>query len=147
MSVQEMIAGGGISLFVLLTLVQITPLEINPWSTIARAIGRALNGDVLHKLDKLENGQVETRRRLDDHIRVDDDRNADAHRARVLRFNTELLRGEKHTREDFIEMLAEIDFYERYCKEHPDYENNRAALAIKNIKRVYEERMEKNDFL
>ncbi len=147
MSIQEIVAGGGISLFVLLTLVQITPLEINPWSTIARVIGRALNGDVLHKLDKLENGQVETRKRLDDHIRVDDDRNADAHRARVLRFNTELLRGEKHTREDFIEMLAEIDFYERYCKEHPDYENNRAILAIENIERVYRERMEKNDFL
>lgn len=35
---------------------------------------------------------------------------------------------------------------ERYCKEHPEYENNRAVLAIQNIERVYSERLEKHDF-
>lgn len=69
------------------------------------------------------------------------------HRSRILHFNTELLRGDKHTREDFIEALAEIDFYERYCREHPDYENNRAVLAIENIERVYKELMENGGFL
>lgn len=147
MNIQEILAGGGVSLVVLLTLVQITPIKINPWSAIAHAIGKALNGDVLHKLDRLENGQCDTRKCLDNHIRIAEDRNADAHRANILRFNTELLRGERHTREDFIEVLLEIDFYERYCKERPDYENNRAVLAIENIERVYRERMEKNDFL
>lgn len=147
MNLQEIFAGGGISLVVLLTLIQITPIKIDPWSAIARTIGKALNGDVLHKLDKLEDGQADTRKCLDNHIRIAEDRNADSHRANILRFNTELLRGERHTREDFIEALSEIDFYERYCKEHPDYENNRAVLAIENIERVYRERMGKNDFL
>lgn len=45
-----------------------------------------------------------------------------------------------------VEALSEIDFYERYCKEHPEYENNRAVLAIQNIERVYSERLEKHDF-
>ena len=102
---------------------------------------------MLKKLDVLEAGQLETRKRLDKHIRIDDDRNADTHRSRILHFNTELLRGDKHTREDFIEALAEIDFYERYCREHPDYENNRAVLAIENIERVYKELMENGGFL
>jgi len=147
MSIQEICAAGGITLMVLLTLVQITPIKINPWTAIAKAIGRALNGDVLSKLDKLEAGQEATRRRLDDHVRIDDERNADIHRIRILRFNTELLRDMKHTREDFIEILSEIDFYETYCKEHKEYKNNRAVLAIENIERVYRQRMEKNDFL
>lgn len=147
MNLQEIFAGGGISIVVLLTLIQVAPIKVDPWSAIARAIGRALNGDVLHKLDKLENGQSDTRKCLDNHIRIAEDRNADAHRANILHFNTELLRGERHTREGFIEVLSEIDFYEGYCREHPDYENNRAVLAIENIKRVYRERMEKNDFL
>lgn len=138
-------SGGG--LLLLLTFIQIAPIKVNPWSAIVRGIGKALNGDVLKKLDVLEAGQVETRKRLDEHIRIDDDRNADTHRSRILHFNTELLRGDKHTREDFIETLAEIDFYEHYCLEHPDYENNRAVLAIENIKRVYKELMENGGFL
>ncbi len=134
-------------LLLLLTFIQIAPIKVNPWSAIGRGIGKALNGDVLKKLDILEAGQVETRKRLDKHIRIDDDRNADTHRSRILHFNTELLRGDKHTREDFIEVLAEIDFYEHYCREHPDYENNRAILAIENIERVYKDFMENGGFL
>lgn len=138
-------SGGG--LLLLLTFIQIAPIKVNPWSAIVRGIGKALNGDVLKKLDVLEAGQVETRNRLNEHIRIDDDRNADTHRTRILHFNTELLRGNKHTQEDFVEVLTEIDFYEHYCREHPDYENNRAVLAIENIKRVYKELMENGGFL
>ncbi len=147
MSLGEIAGWSGGGLLLLLTLIQITPIKINPWSAIARGIGRMLNGDVLKKLDDLEEGQTETRNRLDEHIRIDNDRNADTHRSRILRFNTELLRGDKHTREDFIEVLAEIDFYERYCEKHKDYENNRAVLAIDNIKRVYKHLMEHGGFL
>lgn len=89
----------------------------------------------------------EMQERLDGHIRIDDERNTDAHRVQILRFNRELLRPDlPHTQEDFIEILSEIDFYERYCREHPEYENNRAALAIQNIERVYSEKLEKHDF-
>lgn len=99
------------------------------------------NGDVIAKLNEVQG-------RLDEHIRIDDERNADAHRVQILRFNRELLQDNiPHTQEDFIEALSEIDFYERYCKEHPEYENNRAVLAIQNIERVYSERLEKHDFL
>ena len=84
---------------------------------------------------------------LNEHIRVDDERNADSTRAYILRFNMELVREILHTREDFIEVLAKIDEYERYCRSHKDYRNNRAVSAIANIKRVYAERLEKRDFL
>ena len=83
----------------------------------------------------------------DSHIRVDDTRNADAHRARIMQFNNELLRDIPHTREDFIEILEEIDFYERFCEEHKDYKNNRCTHAIANIGRVYDDRLRKHDFL
>ncbi len=140
MSIQEILASSGGALVVLITLVQIAPIKVNPWSTICRAIGRALNGDVIAKLDKVEN-------RLDEHIRMDDERNADLHRARILQFNTELLRSIRHTEEDFNEILYNIDCYEKYCTEHPEYQNNRAVHAIKNIDRVYDECMENHDFL
>lgn len=147
MDLQEILLGGGGVLFVVLTLIQITPLKVNPWSAIGRVIGQTLNKDVMDELKTIKKAQAETHETLDDHIRVDDERNADLHRVYILRFNRELLRENiPHTREDFVEVLAEIDFYERYCKEHPEYENNRAVLAIQNIKRTYSEKLENHDF-
>ena len=133
MNVQELLAGGGGLLLVMMTLVQIAPVKVNPWSWMARAIGRAINAEVIKKLDA--------------HITMDDRRCADGHRARILHFNNELLRPISHTKEEFIEVLAKIDAYEKYCEARPDYPNNRAVLAIENIREVYKERQKKHDFL
>ena len=147
MTIEEMLAGGGGLLLVAMTLIQIAPIKVNPWSALARALGKAINKDVLDGLVEVKADQKEARRILDDHIRVVDTRNADAHRARILQFNNELLRDIPHTREDFIEILEEIDFYERFCEEHKDYKNNRCTHAIANIGRVYDDRLRKHDFL
>ena len=151
MNVQEIMAGGG-CLIVLMTLVQIAPVEINPWSSVrkalsavGRALGKVFNGAVIEKLDKMEAMQSETRKQLDEHIRVDDERNADLHRTYILRFSMELRRGMQHTDEDFNEVLYNIKCYEQYCRDHPEYENNRAVLAIQSIERVYSERLEMHD--
>ncbi len=133
MTIQEIAAGGGCLLLALMTIVQIAPIKINPWSWLAEAIGRAINAEVIKKLDA--------------HITMDDRRTADGHRARILHFNNELLRDIGHTQEEFFEVLAEIDAYEKYCREHPEYPNNRAVLAIENIQEVYKERLKKRDFL
>lgn len=134
MSIKEILTGGGGLLFVLMTLVQLAPIKVNPWSWVAKAIGRAIGIEA-----------IETK--LDKHITMDDRRNADGHRARILHFNNELLRDIDHTKEEFTEVLAEIDAYELYCREHPEYPNNRAVLAIKNIQEVYMERLKLHDFL
>ncbi|MBD5504584.1 MAG: hypothetical protein HDR09_12880 [Lachnospiraceae bacterium] len=147
MSIQEFITGGSISLFALLTVIQIVPVKVNPWSAIAKAFGRAINAEVLNELAEMKETQKETREKLEAHIEMDDERMADVHRTRILHFNNELLRDIEHTKEEFIEALADIDEYEQYCKDHPKYKNNRAVHAIANIKRVYDERLEKRDFL
>ena len=133
MSIQEVLAGGGGLALILMTLVQISPVKVNPWSWLARTIGKAINAEITEKLDA--------------HITMDDRRTADMHRTRILHFNNELLRDLPHTKEEFIEVLAEIDAYEAYCREHPDYPNNRAVLAIENIRETYKERLRKHDFL
>ena len=140
MSLQEILLSGGLGTVVLLSMIQIAPVKVNPWSAIGEAIGRAINGDVLKEVR-------DTRAELDKHIKLDNERNADLHRARILQFNNELLRDIPHTREDFIDILEEIDCYESYCKSHQEYKNNRAVHAIANIERVYDERLEKHDFL
>ena len=146
MPLKEYLTIGGGGLVVLLTLIQISPIKINPWSWIARCIGRAFNADVLKQLDELKKEQEGTRSKLEDHIKTDEEDRADERRANILRFNNELVREIPHTREEFLEILTDIDVYERFCRDHPDYKNNRAVHAIANIGRVYDERLKKHDF-
>lgn len=85
--------------------------------------------------------------KLEKHIQDDDERDASMHRQRILRFNIELMRGEDFTLECFNDMLLDIDEYERFCETHPGYKNNRAVMAIANIKRVYQDHEENGGFL
>lgn len=154
------VAGGGV-VVLLLTVVEISRIKINPWSAIGRffkwllgCLGRAANSDVLIKLDEVTNAQQEAQKklntleqRLDNHILMDDRRDADKHRMEILQFNNSLLRNHRHTKEEFIEIIAHIDAYEAYCKSDENYPNNRAVLAIENIREVYKDRLRKHDFL
>ena len=140
MSIQEILLGGGGVLLFVMSVVQIAPIEIKPWSAIARAFGRAINAEVLRDLKTVKQD-------LTDHIRIDGERDADEHRARILRFNNELLRDIPHTKEEFIDVLADIDFYERYCRDNENNKNSRAVHAIASISRVYDDRLREHDFL
>lgn len=147
MTISEILLTGSGGLILLLTMVQIAPIKINPWSALARLLGRAINGEVIGMLNDVKSAQAASNARLNEHIRLDDERNADEHRTRILRFNNELIRSIPHTKEEFVDILADIDSYERYCDQHPDYKNNRAVHAIANIGRTYDERLLKHDFL
>lgn len=139
---KDILTAGGGAVVVLLTLFQIAPIKINPWTSILRWIGRGINAPTLEQITEVRKQQEKTQKALEAHIQTDDERAADAKREQILRFNTELLRKQRHTREDFIEILAVIDRYERYCDAHPSYQNNRATHAIANIARVYDDCLE-----
>lgn len=146
MTLKELLLEGGGGLFVLLTLIQISPLKIDPWSALAGAIGRALNKDVLDRLDTLESEQREIKAQMAAQKALSDKREADGWRSEILRFNMELVKHTKHTREDYIEILDIIDKYEAYCAAHKEYENNRAVHAVANIERCYDDRLKNDDF-
>lgn len=140
MNLKEILFGSGGVMFVLLSLLEVSKIPINPWSGLAKLIGNALNADVLAEVKQ-------TKKRLDDHIATDDERNANLLRTQILRFNDELVDDRKHTEEHFDEILSVIDEYETYCRTHEGYKNNKCAHAVANISRVYDERLEKHDFL
>lgn len=140
MDIRDILLGGGGITVLLLSLIQIAPVHVNPWSWLLKKLGRAINAEVLEQVEAM-------RQRLDGHIEKDEAAKADGKRAFILTFNRQLMNGEKHTREEFWEALAAIDWYNGYCKTHKDYPNERAVHAIYNIGRVYDERQQKNDFL
>ena len=139
MNMGEILGWSGGTLLLLMTFVQVAPIKVNPWSGLAKKIGRAINGEVLNEIADIKKEQRETQDKLEKHIQDDDERDASMHRQRILRFNIELMRGEDFTHE--------IDEYERFCETHPGYKNNRAVMAIANIKRVYQDHEENGGFL
>lgn len=137
-----------------MTLVQFSPLKINPWSWVLdilkwlwRGFCRSLNAEVLAQISEVKTEQQNIREKLENHIKLDDEREADKVRASILHFNNELLRSIPHTKEEFVEVLAKIDWYNDFCENHKDYRNSRAVHAIANIERVYDDRMKNHDFL
>ena len=147
MTLAEILLSSGGGLILLLSIIQISPIKINPWSALLKVLGRAFCAEVLEGLAEVKTAQKETKDRLDAHILADEESKVDERRTRILRFNNELLREIPHTKEEFHEVLVDIDVYEAYCRDHEDYKNGRAVHAIANIGRVYDERMRKHDFL
>lgn len=132
---------GGTGVVVILAgLIKIPKIEINFWTYLAQAVGRAINKEMMVKVDKMAKD-------LEKHIQDEEEKEAKTARQRFLRFNDELLEGKKHTKEHFDEILEDIDDYEDYCANHPLYENSKAELAIANIKRIYNECLEEKKFL
>lgn len=122
------------------TIIQISPIKINPWTWLGRKIGRAINGEVMDELkhlkDRMEN--MEARNERD---------KMDASRIRILRFGDECKRDIPHSEEHFNQVLDDINAYERYCGSHPEYKNAKAVLTISKIKEIYGRRLENGDFL
>lgn len=117
MSMKEFVETGGSVLLIVLTLVQVAPIRINPWSAIARTIGKALNADLNEKMDANE---------------------AKTARYRILRFDDEIRHKMRHSKEHFDQIIEDVDTYERYCQDHPRFPNGKAVSATDNVKRTYE---------
>ena len=101
MSVNELVAGGGGVVLVLLTLIQIAPIEVNPWSAIAAAIGRAINREVIARMEKLSDDVATIQRTMDE-------RDAILCRSRILLFGDEILHEVRHSKEHFDQILLDI---------------------------------------
>ena len=139
-AIKQILLGGGGVLLVLMTLVEITPIKINPWKWIGKKIGRMLNGEVLDKVDNL--GQE-----LADHKEKSEERHATLCRAHILRFGDEVLHGIPHSKEGYDNILLDIDSYEEYCEKHPGYKNNVAVATITHIKNMYQKHLQEDSFL
>lgn len=139
-SVKAILLGGGGVILILLTLIQITPIKINPWSWIAKRVGRAINGEVLEKVNSIDKDVKE----LKDN---DAEQWASLSRTHILRFGDEILHGVGHSKEHFDQILVDISKYEAYCREHPEYFNNIANATIHQIKKTYQKCFENDGFL
>ena len=122
------------------TLIQISPIKVNPWSWIARAIGRAINAEVIQKVDNLEKDLQTLKKHTEEQT-------AKECRVRILRFGDEILHDVHHSKEHYDQILLDITEYNNYCKEHPNFKNNMTMITTSRIMATYEQCLEDHSFL
>ena len=127
-------------------IIQITPIKLNPFSWLAKKIGNALNADVLKKLKETNQSLIDLDKKLDNHIEENEREKIDECRRRILIFNEKVVADSKNiTKERYDSILEDIDMYENYCDEHPNYPNSKAVLSIENLKRDYLKRYQSKE--
>lgn len=128
-------------------LIQISPIKIDPWSKLARAIGRAINKEVIDTVNKLEADVAEIKEIGDNRDAKEDERHAKTLRRDILRFGDEIRHTPGHSKERFDDILLEITEYEAYCNSHPEFKNRMTTSTVKLIISVYEKYLEDDSFL
>ncbi len=115
-----------------ITLVQITPIKINPWSWIGKKIRAALYADLEKKINSLSQDFIEEK--------------VASKRWRVLEFANSCRQGTNHTHEEWAHCLHELAWYEDYTK-RKGIPNGVIDECAKYLRSQYAAHMERNDFL
>lgn len=145
MTIQEIfdIAGVTISknwliIVIILSLIQIAPVKISPWSWIGGWIGKIVGIRKLSdKVDNLENKMDVLDDKVENLEEKVDENQAITSRVRILRFGDELRRNVDHSKESFDQVLDDITRYTQYCEDHPKFENDKTVLTTQVIKETY----------
>lgn len=120
-------------------VIQITPIKINPWSFIFKKMGKLITGEACGKMDILISRVQDIEQNV-----VENEK--DRIRWEILDFANSCRNGRKHTKDEFQHILTLNTKYKRLL-EQTDDANGVFEVEIEYIKRIYAERLEKNDFL
>ena len=132
---------------VLLSLIEVTPIKINPWSWLFKKIGGLFNGELMAEMGHLKSEIKDVKKDITDIREEAKEREATNRRARILDFGDEILHDVDYSKEHWDNILLDISGYENYCDDHPHYMNNVARATIKHIKHMYQKHLEDDSFL
>jgi len=129
-------------------------IKFNPITLALNWIGNKTNKGLMDEMDSMKK-DIKGMRGEIDNVAAEykdlkdemDRRNAINVRVRILRFGEEIRNGVLHTKEHFDQSLEDIDYYEKYCAEHPEFVNNRTVRTKERIIAAYDKCLEQNDFL
>lgn len=119
--------------------IQVSPIKINPWSTIFKWIGKIIIGETCGKIDKLitkiEGLEKEMIQNEKDRIRWE-----------ILDFANSCKNGRPHTQDEF-EHIIDLNTKYRQLLRRSNDQNGVFELEYEYLKKEYRNHCEKNDFL
>lgn len=136
---KDQISLGVIILIVLMSIVQVSKININPWDWLLGTIGKKLNSNIDKKVMEIE-------KKLDKHIKDDETEKLETKRRDILEFANACMNGRRHTQEQFKFVIKKCDEYEKYIEDN-HIKNGEISFAIEEIRRLYGLCLQKNSFL
>lgn len=136
---KEELSIGVVILIILMSLVQVSKININPWDWLLGTIGKKLNATIDKKVTEIET-------KLDAHIRADEAEKLENKRRDILEFANSCMTGRKHTQEQFRFVIKKCDEYEKYIEKN-EIKNGEISSAIAEIRRLYTKCIQNNSFL
>ena len=145
--VGDWIAHNIVQICLLLSIfIQITPIKINPWTTLFKWIGKLINTDSNKRIDAL----IEKTDNMKEDIKTlttnMNENEKDRIRWEILDFANSCRNGRRHTKDEFQHIITLNDKYKNLLAITGD-KNGVFEAEYDYVKRLYEERQEKNDFL
>lgn len=132
---------------IMCTILERIPQAISPWSRLFKYMGKSMNGEVLQRLDTIEDKIKELEKQSKDtESKREEDKVIEA-RIRIIRLGDELLQNEMHSKDYFDQILKDITLYEHYCRDHPNFENDITTMTVKHIREIYLKCMKEHSFL
>lgn len=118
---------------------EITPIKINPISSLLKYIGAKLNEDVIAEVTSMK----DEIKKIDDKV---DQNEIDRIRWEILDFANSCRNQKKHTREEFLHIIELNQKYHKIIDEK-GIENGQIDIEFAFIKRLYNRCLEENSFL
>lgn len=114
------------------TVVEVAPIKINPWSMLFKAIGNMMLGDFRKEMLAFKQEQEK--------------KNANDMRWAIINFANSCRRGEQHSKDAWRHVLNQIAEYENYTEDH-NIINGVVDADSEYLHELYLERNRKNDFI
>ncbi len=127
------------AIIIVSVFIQITPLKWNPISSFVKWFGNLITEDVSKSVNELSS----TTSKLAAEVAENE---KDRIRWEILAFANSCRNGRSHTHDEFKHVMTLNSKYKKLLKETGD-ENGVFDVEYDYIKKLYAERLEKNDFL
>lgn len=143
---------GSLSLIIIIiaaSLIQVTPLNLNPWSAfgkLLRAAGKYMNRDILESVNELKTDLKDLSNRTDGISKAVDENEIDRIRYEILTFASNLSRGENFTKAEFDRIFKLDEKYHMILK-RAKLTNGQVDREMAYITHVDKEKHETDSYL
>lgn len=127
------------------TIIQISPIKINPWDKMLGWIGDRFNSGMNKKIEKIDDRINSIEKDLNEHIKDSAVKDLKEQRRYIINFVNEGLNDAEHSRESFEDVIKSCDEYEEYIIAN-NLQNGVITGSINAIRKKYEEHLLANDF-
>lgn len=157
MTIKEIVEGvainNGVLAVVVLTLIQIAPIKINPWSSILKLlkkfvfwVSRVSLAPIINKMDEINKKVDNVQSEINIVKKEFEIKNANDWRWDILDFFNSSRNNRPHSKEEWDHAIDQVKKYERHVEIH-GIDNGVLEEASNWLRKEYQEHIDKNDFL